>query len=826
MPHAAARPHRLAAFAQDIRFALRQFRKAPGFAAVTVAVFALGIGASAAIFSVVNGVLLRPLPYPAPDRIVQLWEVNTRGGHMAVAEPNFEDIQARARSFGTIAQMANYGVVAVSGPREPVRAQIAVVSADFFHVLDVRPVVGRAFRPDEQQQGAAPAAIVSYGFWQRTYGGSDAVLGAPLRIDDRSYTIIGVMPPTVDEPVGTQIWLPSGLNPRNTSRTAHNWQVIGRLAAGVPLDRAQREVSGIMRSLKQQYGDQIDGVDGALVPLREQLVGDTRPTLLVLLGASLVLLLIACTNAVNLLVARMASRQGELAVRVALGAGRGRLLQQFLAESLVLALAGGTVGVVLARVGVTAILGLQHGRIPRADNVSVDWRVLLFAFGLSLAAAAAMAVVAAWRGAHRDVRAALSEAQRTVSGGGSSYRVRRALVAAQIAMTLAMLVSAGLLARSFQRVLSVQPGFSTAPAVVLDLSVPAGDSAALVQRVQLYERLAARLRALPGVSSVGAVNVMPLSQEGAGDGTFLVMSSRDEKIDPSQFERLFADPSRTGHAEYRVAGPGYFSTLHIPVLRGRTFDDRDSYTAPSVAVISQSLAEARWPGRDPIGQIIQYGNMDGDLRPFTIVGVVGDVREANLAARPRPTFYADYRQRPQAFGSLDIVIATTGDETPVISAARRVAHDLAPDVPPRLRTMDQIVSNSVADRRFVLALVGAFGAAALMLATIGIYGVVAFLVAERRREIGIRLALGATRSQIVGLVVGQGARMAAAGIVVGAALALGATRVLTGFLYDVSPSDPAAFAFVVGGVTLVALAASWVPARRASRTEPSEIIRS
>ncbi len=815
----------IASLGQDLRFALRQFRKAPAFAAVTVTVFGLGIAATTAIFSVVNGVLLQPLPYPNPDRIVQFWEVNPSGHEMAAAEPNFDDLQARAHSFSLLAKMANYGVVAVSGPREPVRAQIGVVSSGFFHVLGVEPALGRLFRPEEQRQGAAPAAIVSHGFWQRAFGGSASVLGAQLRLDDRSYTVVGVMPATVDLPVATEIWLPSGLDPPNTSRTAHNWHVVGRLAPGVSLAGAQREVSGIMRSLKRQYGDLITAVDGTLVPLREQLVGATRPTLLILLGASLVLLLIACTNAVNLLVARMASRQGEMAVRTALGAGRGRLLQQFMAESLVLALAGGVLGVGLARVGVTAILGLQHGQIPRAAGVSVDWWVLLFAFGLSLAAGVAMALVAAWRGAHRDVRAALSEAQRTLSGGGSSYRVRRALVAAQIAMTIAMLASAGVLARSFRRVLSVQPGFITSHAVVLDLSMPAGDSASLVHRAQLYQTLIDRLGALPGVASVGAVSTMPLAQEGGADGTFLILSSPNERIEFSQLEKLFSDPSRTGQAEYRVAGPGYFSTMRIPLLRGRAFDDRDTYGAPSVALISKSLADTRWPGRDPIGQVIEFGNMDGDLRPFTVIGVVGDVRESNLAARPRPTFYADYRQRPRAFGALDIVMATPGEETPVIASARRIARQLAPDVPPRLRTIEQIVSGSVADRRFVLALVGAFGAAALLLATIGVYGVVAFLVTERRREIGIRQALGASRAQIVGMVLGQGARMAGAGIVVGAGLAFAVTRVLTGFLYDVSPSDPAAFAVVVAVVGGVAMAASWIPARRAAEAEPSEIMR-
>lgn len=810
----------------DLRFALRQFRKSPAFAAVMVAMVALGIGASTAIFTVVNGVLLRPLPYPASARIVQLWEVSATGGRMPVTDPNFDDLRARSRAFSSLAEVADLGVVSVTGGREPVRARAASVDKDFFVTLGVAPALGRAFTADDQRPGAAPTAVVSYGFWQRAFGGRRDVLGAVLHSDGRAYTVVGVMPAAVDEPVGTEIWSPRGLEGHGASRTAHNWEVIGRLAPGTTLDQAQRDVTGVMHALRAQYGDQMDGVDAALVPLRDQLVGPTRPTLFVLLAASLVLLLIACTNAVNLLVARMAARQSEIAVRTALGAGRGRLARQFLAESLVLSLAGGVLGVGLARLGVAALLALQSGEIPRAAEVTLDWRVLGFSLGLSLAAGATMGLVAAWRGAHGDVRDALAEAQRTLSGGGSSYRIRSGLVVTQIAMTLAMLVSAGLLARSFQRLLAVQPGFITSHAAVLDLSMPdATAPAALAARVRTYEALMTQLRAIPGVRAVGGVNNMPLAPEGRGDGTFLVMTSADEKIDPSQFDVLFRDRSRTGHAEFRVASGGYFTAMHIPLIRGRLFDDRDTPDAPHVALISKSLADGRWPGRDPIGQIIEFGNMDGDLRPFTVIGVVGDVREANLAAAPRPTLYGDYRQRPRTAGTFDFVLATSGAAGPVIAAARRIAQRVAPDAPPRVRSIEAIVSRSLADRRFVLVLVGAFGAAALALATLGIYGVVAFLVAERRRELSIRLALGAAPGDILRMIVGQGARMAAAGIVLGAVGSLAATRVLTGLLYGVRSTDPVAFGAVALLLGAVAVLASWVPARRAARAAPSEVLR-
>jgi putative ABC transport system permease protein len=804
--------------------ALRQFRRSPAFSAVVIAVFALGLGASTAIFSVVNGVLLRPLPYPDAGRIVQFWEVSARGGTMPVANPNYEDLKARSRAFADLAEMADYGVTSVSGGAEPVRAHVAVVSADFFRVLDVRASRGRLFLPSEQQIGAAPTAVISNGLWQRAFGGSPAAVGATLNLENRAYTVVGILPPAVDEPSGTEIWLPGGLDEASPYRTGHNWSVLGRLRDGVTLAQAQRDVSGVMKALHQQYGERTDAADGLLVPLREQLTGGTRPTLLLLLGAALVLLLIACTNAVNLMVARMASRQSEIAVRAALGAGRARLVRQFLSESLALSLAGGGLGLLLAQAGVALMLGLQSGQIPRAGEVSLDWRVVVFAFVMSVFAGSTMALVAAWRGSHADVRGALSQTQRTVAGG-AAYRVRGALVVAQFAMTLAMLVAAGVLGRSFQRLLEVQPGFTTSHAVVLDVSMPASDSVSRAQRIRVYDALTAQLGRVPGVTAIGGVNSLPLALDGHANGTFIVMASPTEQISIAQFQQLFRDTARTGYAEFRVAGPGYFGAMHIPVLSGRAFDDRDTYAAPNVALISKSLADARWPGRDPIGQTIQFGNMDSDPRPFTVIGVVGDVRESNLAADPRPTFYADYRQRPVQAGGFNIVMATAGNPTAVMAAARTIARRVAPEIPPRVRTIETIVSTSLADRRFTLVLVGAFGSAALLLATLGIYGVVSYLVAERRREIAIRLALGATASAVLRMIVGQGARLAAMGIVLGALISLVGTRALSGLLYGVSAVDPVAFAGVAAVLAGVALVACWVPARRASNVAPAEVLR-
>ncbi|MEJ7810827.1 MAG: ABC transporter permease [Gemmatimonadaceae bacterium] len=814
---------------RDLRYVTRSLFRSPGFFAVTVLTLALGIGATTAIFSVIAGVLLRPLPYPDADRIVRVWQIGANGGRNNVSDPNFEDWRSASRSFAALAEVRDGGVVSVSGAGEPARVQAAAVSRDFLSALGIRPVRGRAWAPEEQRVGGAPAILVSHGYWQRYLGARPSLEGTTLTFDGRVYSVIGVMPPEVDYPVGAELWVPRELEPRTPSRTAHNWEVIGRLEAGVTLAGAQREMSAISRQLKGRYGDDTWMSDAELVPLREQMVGRTRAALLVLVAASAFLLLIACANVVNLLVARTAARQGELAVRLALGAGRWWLARQFLAEALVLALVGGALGVVLAALGVRALVGLDAGdagTLPRMAEVRLDWSVLLFAFGVSLGTAVVLGLLTALRGTRGDLRGAMAESQRTQAGAGSSYRIRSTLVVAQVALTLVLLVGAGLLGRSFMRLVSVNPGYRTERAIVLDLSVPeAQGSADMARRVRLYDELMARVRGIPGVTGVGGANAFPLAGGNLGNGTFLVMTGRDEKINPADFERIMQDATRTGQAEFRVASGEYFRVMNIPLVRGRLFEERDAPDAPHVAVISAALAKERWPGDDPLGKTIQFGNMDGDLRPFTIVGVVGDVREASLASEPRPTFYASYRQRPVRTGTFNIVIGSAGDPAPVIAAARAVVRELAPDVPPRFRTLETVVADSVADRRFMLLLVGVFGGAALLLATLGVYSVISFLVTQRRKEIGLRVALGAHTSDVLRLVLRQGASLALIGIAVGAAVALAGSRLLARFLYGVSTTDPVSFVAVSALLAGVVLRASYVPARRAARVDPMSVLR-
>jgi predicted permease len=564
------------------------------------------------------------------------------------------------------------------------------------------------------------------------------------------------------------------------------------------------------------------------------MVGKTKPILYLLLGASMVLLLIACANVVNLLVARMASRRGELAVRVALGAGRARVLQQCLAESLVLSASGALLGVLLALAGVRMVVRLAPPELPRVDDIRVDGGVLAFAVGVSVIVAVALALVAAWRGTRGDVREALSRSGRTQAGGGASVGLRRALVVAQVAMTLVLLVGAALLGRSFVQLLQIDPGFRAENLAVLDLEIPAPrrDSLVVSPRAQAFEEILTRMRGLPGVTSVGGVSVVPFGG-GGNNGGFIVLDRPIAKVDANADTKAMSDgfkligkqPGHSGYAEYRLATAGYFETMHIPLVAGRLFNDGDRYETENVTVISQSLAKKVWPAESPLGKYIEYGNMDGDYRTFTIVGVVGDVRDYGFQSKPGASFYGLYRQRPSAAGSINVVMRTSGQPSSVIAAAAPIMRALRPDVPARFRTMDSLVGRSLADRRFTLFLVGVFGGVALLLATLGVYSVISYLVAQRSRELSIRLALGARAEDIVRLVLRQGAVLAVVGIGVGLAASLALTRLIASMLFGVTATDPVAFAGVTGVLVVAALLASYLPARRAARADAVDVLR-
>ncbi len=801
---------------QDLRYGARMLLKQPGVTLVAVCSLALGIGAAAAIFSVVDALLLRPLSYPEPDRLVVVREVNVQGRQMSLAEPNYEDLRARSRSFSALALAAGSFPLVTTGGSEPVRARVSYASGDFFNVMGVQPVAGRTFLPEETKYGGPKAALVSYGFWQRQLGGRADLSEARLNVDGALCNVVGVMPPGFSYPPETEVWVTTGIEPPSASRTAHNWPVVGRLRAGVTLAQARAEASAIGQQIRQENGAQLGAAadfamtDFALVPLQQHLTRNVRGGLWLLVGAVGLLLLVACANAANLLLAQLTGRQREFAVRAALGARAWRVARQLIVENLLLTLVAAGAGALLASFGVSALLRLEGGSLPRLNPVSVNGRVLLFACALAVLIGVALGCLPALRFRRPDLQSTLKEGGRGQSAGAFGGRLRRAIVIAQLALTLVLLVSAGLLGRSFIKLWQTDPGFKPEQAVVMRLSLPSTVSPAEDERTrQFYVQLLERLRRLPGVSAVGGINSLPLAESGA-NGAFLIDDN----------------PAQRGTAEYRVASGGFFTALGVPLLRGRFFDERDGVNAPHVAVINQALAARYFPNQDPLGQRLQFGNMDGDKRLLHIVGVVADVREA-LDAAAEPTVYACAVQRPQWWqvSRLAIVVRSTLEPAALIPALRATALGLRADVPLSFSTLPEIFAASLDQRRFSLMIFGAFALVALLLATLGIYGVLSYTVTERTRELGIRLALGAQRGAVLRLVIGQGLRLALSGIALGWLASLAVTRLLATMVHGVSTTDPLTFAGIALLLLAVALAACWIPARRATQVDPMIALR-
>lgn len=815
----------------DLRYAARALIRSPGFTAVGILTLAFGIGASTAIFSVVDAVLLRALPYPNPQQIVRVWEQAPDGHRMNLANANFEDFRAQNNTF---AQLAAYGdlLTSVSGGREPVRARVAFVSSGFFAVLGVEPFHGRDFSAQEHRAYGAPAAIVSHSYWQRYLAGATDLSQFHLKLMGGVYPVIGVMPAGFDFPAGVAVWIPSELDPDLGTRTAHNWRGIGRVRDGIPVAQAHANLNAIARRIKAQYGKQVDLNDAAVVPLADAMVGDVRTALLTLAIAVGLLLLIACANVAGLLLARTSARRKELAVRVALGAGRLRLVQQFLAESFVLSSAGGLLGILLAVSAVRTLPAILPANLPRQQEIAINTPVLLFALGATIAVALSLGLFAAWRAARGDIQEGLTAGSRTYAGGVASHRFRGFLVTGEIALTLLILIGAGLLGRSFLRLVSTTPGFHEANLITIQFSLPTPldfhrDEPAIARQIHQLDNLVDRLRTIPGVQSLGLAGAMPVAAgDNLADGGFLILNGQKPPTNFDEWDRIAQNPSHAGHALYAVASEGYFRTLGIPLIRGRIFSDQDGRNSPHVALISQTLARERWPNQDPVSQVIDFGNMDGNLKPLTIVGVVGDVRARGLDSPPSPIIYVDYRQRGMNLNSSPtVLIRSTAGPGEIAPVARRIFHDLAPDIPVKFSTFADEIGGWLADRRFLLLLVGVFAAAALALAAIGIYGVVAFSVTRRTQEIGIRMALGAQGSDVRRLILGEGARLAVFGLIIGIAASLVVTRLLSSLLFGVSAMDPITFAGVAVLLAVVALLASYIPARRAMRLDPNHALR-
>jgi putative ABC transport system permease protein len=748
--------YNLGGWGQDLKFAWRGLRQHAGFSVLAILTLALGLGGTTAIFSVVYGVLLQPLPYRQPDRLVALWEAMPNGNHARLADANFKDFREQSHSFTALATYYNR-IAPVTGLAEPVRARLAVVSRDFLEVLAVEPAVGRRFDDNDAREGAQPAALVSHAFWQAHLAtdirlkpnattvplarnaSPDMLANVHLHIDGRDYAVVGVLPARFDFPAKSDLWLPAELDRATTSRTAHNYSAVGRLRDGVGVGAASADLDAIAQRIRRASAEQNDYLlrGAGASPLQATLTGRVRSPLYFLLGAVGVLLLVACANVAHFLLARASRRGRELAIRRALGAGHGRLARQFITEALLISSASTALGVLFALWAVRALVALAPPELPRLDEVGIRWPVLAAAAGLALAIAAGLGIATATRSAlasrSAGLAGALGEGGRANAGSRRGRRTSRVIVAAQLAVTLVLLVAAALLGRSLLAVLSVDPGFRTDRMLVMDVdpgSAEASDApgpAAKARQSQLVSRLLDRLAVVPGVERVAAASAVPLDG-GLPDGMFLLVDERENPRDFSEYSALAKQAWRRGTADFCVVTADYFRALGIPLRRGRGFDARDGVDAPHVAVISESLARARWPNEDPIGRTLQFGNMDGDLHLLTIVGIAADTREEGPEAPPHPTVYANLLQRPQQ--AFTVVIHTTDDSPAIVAAARSILRAEVPAAPPRFRFFTEMYAAALGSRRFNLLLVGCFALTALALAVAGTYGVAAYGVAS------------------------------------------------------------------------------------------------
>jgi putative ABC transport system permease protein len=818
------------AVVRDLKYAARGLGRSPAFSAMVILTLALGIGATTAIFSVVYGVLLRPLPYAEPDRLVAIWEVNHRGTYSRLADPNYDDFRDQSRSFEAVAKYTSM-VATVTGIAEPTRTNVASVTRDFFKVLGVQPEVGRGFALDDARQGAAPVVVASRRYWTEHLASARDLSTLRLRLQNRVYSVAGIMPDGFAFPEKTDLWVPDELDPENPSRTSHNYSAIGRLRRGVSVNQAAGDLAAIADRIVRQSTEQSDYLlrSATAVPLQASLTGRVRSPLYILLGAVGVLLLVACANVANFLLALASSRERELALRNALGAGRGRLVRQFITEALLLSALGGAAGILIAVGLLRALLALAPAGLPRVEEITVSWPVLAFTATVSLVAAVGLGVLTAVRATSGAPGGALAEGGRGNAGTRRGQRVGRIIVVSQLAMTLALLTGAGLLGRSLLRVLSVEPGFRTDHVVSMQLELPdPGDvapeaaQAVRAHQSQLVGALVERLHAVPGVMHAAAVNAVPMDG-GLPDGMFLLVSPEENPKDFKEFSALAQQASRRGTADFCAATPEYFQALAIPLVRGRSFDQRDGLDAPHVAVINEALAKTRWPGQDPIGQTIQFGNMDGDLHLLTIVGIVGDTHEYGLEEAPRPTVYVNLLQRPRS--DFSVVLHAGADPAQVAAAARAIARTEVPDAAPRFRTFAEIYAASLGSRRFNLVLVAVFALTALLLAVAGVYGVVSYGAAQRTREMGVRMALGARPADVLGVILRQGLATTFTGVAIGVAASFAAARTIQSLLFDVKPTDPFTFAAVAAALSVVAGIACYLPARRATRVDPLVALR-
>ena len=802
-----------------MKYAFRQLAKSPGFSVAALLTLALGIGATTAIFSVVNTVLLRPLDYREPDQIVTLWSYNLkRATPYPVSGPDFRDWREQSRSFAALARYdAGEAGVVVGGAAE--RLTGSMVSDEFFRVLDVAPRVGRLFSAEEIRTGGA--VIVGEAFARRHFAGDiTAALGASLKVWGQTFRIVGVLPATCTFPEKSELWLPSDtVFPETTSRSAHNYRAVARLASGVSVRQAQAEMDGIAARLAELYPDSNTNKGARLLPLQDWLVHRHQATLWVMLGAVSLVLLIACANIANLLLARGARRTHEIALRAALGASRGRIVRHLLTESLALALLGGAGGVFIAIWGLDALLALAPAGVPRIDEVVLDGRTLLFACAISLLVCLLTGLFPALQASRVDLTTALHAGGRGIAGGRS--RVRSVLVVAQLALSFVLLTSAGLLLRSFQLLTDIEPGYVTESVLVMEANYPAMGEAGAPQAIAFYEEFRRRSVSLPGVGAVSYTRSLPVDDLGS-HGTYRIEG------------RAAAAPGDTTKhsALWRVVGPDYFSTLGIPLRAGREIDARDTAAAPHTIVINESMARAGWPGESPLGHRIWIG-WDSQGEWMTIVGIVADTRQGSLERPIGQELFVPASQHPRIATDMKVIARAaprpkgqrSADPLTLAGPFRRVVQELNPEVPVKFTTAELLVTHTLATPRFRTLLIGLFAGVAVALAAIGLYSVLAYGVAQRTAEIGIRMALGAQRHQVLALFLHGGVRLSVIGLALGLAGAAAAARLVQSFLFNMQPLDPLVYAAVVLLFSAIVILACLLPARRATQVDPVTALR-
>jgi putative ABC transport system permease protein len=796
---------------QDLRYGFRILLKHRGFSAVAVLALALGIGANTAIFSVINTVLLKPLPYRQPERLLELREAKVpKHSDAPVSAASFQDWQAQNTVFEQVAayRSTSYNLI---GTAEPERIRAARVSAGTFTLLGINPVTGRDFLPEEDQPGQGNVVAVSQGLWQRRFGADPNLVGQTINLSGNSYTVVAIMPPGFKFPEsGIELWTPTAFAPFERNQYgAHNYGAIGRLKPGVTIEQAQSEMSAIAARIAQDHADTNAGWDAKLVPMLDFAVGKIKPMLLVLLGAVAFVLLIACANVANLLLARAASRQKEIAIRTALGAGRWRIVRQLLTESVILALAGGTMGLLLAAWGMDALLALAPADLPRVKDVTIDGNALVFTLAVTILTGIIFGLVPALQASRPDLNETLKESGgRGSTGGIHRQRARNMLVVAEVALALVLLVCGGLMIRSFLRLQQVNPGFNPDNAMMIKLVLPVKQYPEDEQQAAFLNQLIENVSTLPRVQSVGATVIMPFV-----DNAMLGFQIQGRPV---------VQDSDMPTTKYYSVSPDYFKAMGIPLLRGRVFTERDVVGAPRVALINETMAKQFFPDEDPIGKHISVTNGPEAFRE--IVGIVGDVKHNGLDHETPAQTYMSFAQEPS--NNMTLVLRSDADPAVMSAAIRNEVSRIDKNQPvSAIRPLTEILADSVAQQRFSMLLLGIFAAVALILAAVGLYGVMSYSVTQRTHEIGVRMALGASSSDVLRLVVGQGLKMALIGIVIGLTVAFALTRLMESLLFGVTATDPITFSAISLMLAGVAFVASYVPARRAMKVDPMVALR-